>query len=51
MRMDEKVDQILRENLSSDDYEMVLEMLEILDGSTKNPKNEIRKILEDTIHG
>lgn len=51
IRMDEKVEKILRENLTSDDYEMVLEMLEVLESSTKNPKNDIRKILEDTIHG
>ena len=48
--MDQKVDKVLRDMLDAEDYEMVLEMLDAMDGSTKNAKDDIRKILEDAVN-
>ena len=48
--MDEKVDKVLRDMLDEEDYSMVLEMLDAMEGSSRNAKDEIRKILEDTVN-
>lgn len=45
--MNEKVDKVLRDILNTEDYSMILKMLNAMDGSPRNAKDEIRKILED----
>ncbi len=49
--MDDKVDKVLQDMLDAEDYKMVLKMLDAMEGATRSPKDDIRKILEDTIDG
>ncbi len=49
--MDEKVDRILKDTMGQEDYTMVLRMLDVIDGPSKNVKEDIRKILEETVNG
>ncbi len=49
--MDEKVDRILKDTMGPEDYMMVLRMLDVIDSPSKNVKEDIRKILEETVNG
>lgn len=49
--MDEKVDKILRDTMGQEDYMMVIKMLGVIESPSKNVKEDIRKILEETVNG
>ena len=47
--MDKNVEKVMKEILGEDDYDLVIEMLDAMDRTTRNPKDEIRSILEDAV--
>lgn len=49
--MDDKVNKVLQDMLDAEDYKMVLSMLDAMENASSSPKDDIRKILEDTING
>jgi len=49
--MDKNVEKVMKDILGIDDFELVVEMLDAMEETTRNPRDEIRAILEDAVDG